>query len=126
MAEPVEIAPYACAPGASGVEILGTCVEVDPFLHAILYALVPIFGFFQIALAGPKWRARVRGWLYGATWSTAYAGLLDQTLTTLTRFFGPPLSWRAFERCFALAMVYAVGFLLIQGALLESKRRRKG
>ncbi|MEM7190775.1 MAG: hypothetical protein AAF439_14290 [Pseudomonadota bacterium] len=112
--------PAACAPGGPGVDILGFCLVVDPFLEGILYALPVIFAFLAAALTGKKWRARIRGWLYGASWSTAYAGLLDWLLDKLTRFFGPPLSLRAFERCFALAIVYAFGFLWIQVILTDA------
>ncbi|MEM1342494.1 MAG: hypothetical protein AAGF68_09240 [Pseudomonadota bacterium] len=112
--------PPACAPGGPGVDILGLCLVVDPFLEGILYALPLIFAFLAAALTGKTWRARVRGWLYGARWSTAYAGLLDWLLKGLDRFFGPPHSWRAFERCFALALIYAFGFFWLQGILAAS------
>ncbi len=114
-------APLPCTPGGPGVDILGVCFVADPVIEGILYALVPIYGFFFAALTGPKWRARIRGWLYGATWSTAYAGLLDWLLAGLDRVFGPPCPGARFERCFAFALIYAVMLLWIQGGYAETR-----
>ena len=78
-----------CGPGAPGVGILGFCFQADPVLEGVLLALIPIYGFFLAALTGKKWRALIRSWLYGSTWSRAYAGLLENLLARLERFFGP-------------------------------------
>ena len=109
-----------CAPGGPGVDILDFCFQADTVLEGIVIALVPIFGFFMNALTGKKWRALIRSWLYDATWSRAYADLLDGLLARLERFFGPPHGWRAFELCFGLAVLYSIAYLLLQYVLRQA------
>jgi hypothetical protein len=96
----------AMAEGCGGVALLGLCLDVDPVFNGVALAMAPLFGFFMAALSGPLWRARLRRWLYGATWSEAYAGLLGGLTARLAWWFGPPWSWRAFDRCLALAFIY--------------------
>ena len=109
-----------CTPGGPGVSILEFCFQADPILEGAVLVLVPIYGFFLVALTGKKWRALIRNWLYDSTWSRAYAGLLEDLLAKLDRFFGPPRGWRAFELCFALAMLYAIAYLLLQYVLRQA------
>ena len=112
--------PAPCAPEDYGLSILEFCFEADPILEGMVLALFPIYGFFLVALTGKKWRSLIRSWLYGATWSRAYAGLLEDLLARLEHFFGPPRGWRAFELCFALAMLYTIAYLLLQYALQQA------
>ena len=109
-----------CEPEGPGVNILEFCFQADPVSEGIVLLLFPIYGFFLVALTGKKWRALIRSWLYGATWSRAYAGLLDDLLARLDHFFGPPRGWRAFELCFALAMLYTIAYLLLHYALRQA------
>ncbi|MGG7565909.1 hypothetical protein ACQ5SO_07065 [Rhodovulum sp. DZ06] len=104
----------------TGVEALGWCLPGDPALVAIYTVVMPsALAFFLRALGGPKWRARVRMWLYGGRWSDAYAGLLDGTLARLDRAFGPPLGARALAVCFRLAVLYAPCLWILQVALTD-------
>jgi len=107
-------APTALSPTGTPVGLLGFGLSIDPVFDSILLSLPVLFGVILVFLSGPKWRAEIRRWLYGAVWSTAYAGLLDGLLARLGRFFGPALGWRALDRCFALAMIYSIAFSMFQ------------
>ena len=53
-------------------------------LLAVISALVPAaFVLWMKLLGGETWRIRVGLWLYDASWSTAYAGLLQKLLVRL-------------------------------------------
>ena len=109
--------PSACAPDGPGFDIFGYCFVPDPILQGILWAIPVIYGFLVVALRGPKWRKRVRGWLYSGTWSRAYSNLLDGLLRWLDEFFGPPQGLRAFGECFGIALVYTVVYGLALGSI---------
>ncbi len=65
------------------------CLEAgDIGLGAIIALAPPLFGLWMKLLGGETWRIRVGLWLYDASWSTAYAGLLQKLLVRLRCFFG--------------------------------------
>ncbi|MEO1687280.1 MAG: hypothetical protein AAFU61_05180, partial [Pseudomonadota bacterium] len=108
--------PRPCTAGGPGLGFGEICVNVDPVFNTGVWSLPFVYGFFLTLLGGARWRAAIRGWLYAGAWSACYAGLLQDLLGRLDRVFGPPLGWKAFERCFALAMLYGLVFLLFVGA----------
>ncbi len=88
------------------------CLEAGDIGLGLIIALAPsLFGLWMKLLGGKTWRSRVGLWLYDASWSTAYAGLLQKLLVRLRWFFGRPWSRRALDMCFRLAVVYAVAYL---------------
>ena len=96
------------------------CLEAGDIGLGAIIALAPIlFGFWMKLLGGETWRIRVGLWLYDASWSSAYAGLLQRLLVRLRWFFGRPWSRRAFDMCFRLAVVYALAYLYL-GVMMAS------
>ncbi len=102
------------------------CLEAGDIGLGLIIALAPsLFGLWMKLLGGEFWRIRVGLWLYDASWSTAYAGLLQKLLVRLRWFFGRPWSRRAFDTCIRLAVIYAVLYLVFaivteNGSLAES------
>ena len=119
--EPAAAGTGGAADACRGLELpgLGCLSTGEPGFDAIL-ALVPVlFGFWMKLLGGETWRIRIGALLYDASWSSAYAGLLEKLLGGLQRFFGGPWSARALHMCFRLAVLYALAYLLF-GAILGS------
>lgn len=97
-----------------GIDVLVVCLPTDPFLRGILYCIPVVLAFLTAALTGPKWRARVRGWLRSASWSKLYADLLLWVVDRIDAFLGAAKGWKCFSRLFAISMLYAFGFLIFQ------------
>ncbi len=80
----------------------------------------PIYVIWLKFLSGPKWTARIRGWLDNEVWSGAYAAMLNGLSGRLGTIFGE--KWfgaRAFGMCFSIAVFYALLWLFLQIALNE-------
>lgn len=104
----------AAAAECNGLDIpvLG-CLDTGYWGLDATLALAPsLFTIWMFLLGGKQWRKRIREAIYDASWSTAYAGLLQKLLVRLRWFFGRPWSPRAFDTCFRLAMIYAFAYWL--------------
>ncbi|MBT3305786.1 MAG: hypothetical protein HN377_04815 [Alphaproteobacteria bacterium] len=90
------------------------CLGAGDIGFGAVIALVPLlFGLWMKLLGGKAWRNRVGAWLYNASWSTAYAGLLQNLLIRLRWFFGRPWSPRALDMCLRLTVVYSMTYFLL-------------
>lgn len=91
-----------------------------PVLNVIIAAIPVIFVFWTSLLNGPLWRIRVGIWIQEARWSTAYASFLNRLRTYLQKMFGPAWSFKAFEICFCIALIYSTVLLIISIILFLS------
>ncbi len=99
------------------IPVLG-CLDTGYWGLDAIIALAPtLFGLWMYLLGGKQWRKRIREVIYDASWSTAYAGLLENVLVRLRWFFGRPWSRRALDMCFRLAVIYAHAYIVFAGVM---------
>lgn len=75
------------------------------------------FSHWKAELADPASLEKLRPYLDDSPWRTTYRRTLDRALDAANRFFGPPISWRAFGVCLTIAFFYPTAFFLLTWVL---------
>jgi hypothetical protein len=97
------------------------CLDAGNIGFSAIIALVALlFGLWMKLLGGETWRKRVGLWLYDGSWSTSYAGSLQNLLVHFRWFFGHRWSWRAFDVCFRFAVIYTVWYQLFLPMIIQN------
>lgn len=64
------------------------------------------FSHWKAELADPASLEKLRPYLDDSPWRTTYRRTLNRALNAADRFFGPPVSLRAFGVCLTIACLY--------------------